>query len=166
MIKYKLNAHNSQANNNVNNNPHSINTTLCNNPTHICSKRPKRQRNKERTIKDVLQSVRLWRKIHNNLDKDSVSRVSLQDAAKVVGISKKSLDDYFSQLRLAEEYGFDFQMNMDEKIGVMRSYVKKQRAKAKIKYKQERLPKRLKVLEDFMDGENDNGEEKLMIREM
>lgn len=69
--------------------------------------------------------MRLWRKIHNNLDKDSVSRVSLQDAAKVVGISKKSLDDYFSQLRLAEEYGFDFQMNMDEKIGVMRSYVKK-----------------------------------------
>lgn len=69
--------------------------------------------------------MRLWRKIHNNLDKDSVSRVSLQDAAKVVGISKKSLDDYFSQLRLAEEYGFDFQMNMDEKVGVMRSYVKK-----------------------------------------
>lgn len=31
----------------------------------------------------------------------------------MVGISKKSLDDYFCQLRLAEEHNFDFSSNMD-----------------------------------------------------
>jgi len=30
----------------------------------------------------------------------------LQDAAKLTGIPKKSLDDYYCQLRLAEQYGF------------------------------------------------------------
>jgi hypothetical protein len=47
----------------------------------------------------------------------------------MVGISKKSLDDYFCQLRLAEEYGFDFESNFDEKIGVLRAFVKKFRPK-------------------------------------
>lgn len=47
----------------------------------------------------------------------------------MVGIAKKSLDDYFCQLRLAEGHGFDFDRNMNEKIGVLRSYVRKHRPK-------------------------------------
>ena len=51
--------------------------------------------------------MKQWREIHNTIDRHK-NKVSLQEAAKIVGISKKSLDDYFCQLRLAEEYGFDF----------------------------------------------------------
>jgi len=41
-------------------------------------------------------------------DKTLNRRLSLQEAAKMVGISKKSLDDYYCQLRLGEFYDFDF----------------------------------------------------------
>lgn len=51
-------------------------------------------------------------------------RLNLQDAAKLVGISKKSLDDYYCQLRLGEFYEFDFAGNLHEKIGVLRNFVK------------------------------------------
>lgn len=51
-------------------------------------------------------------------------KVNLQEAAKIVGISKKSLDDYFFQLRMGEKYGFDFAKYMDAKVGILRSFVK------------------------------------------
>jgi len=34
--------------------------------------------------------------------------MNLQDAAREIGISKKSLDDYYCQLRLAELHSFNF----------------------------------------------------------
>jgi hypothetical protein len=42
----------------------------------------------------------------------------------MIGISKKSLDDYYYQLRLGEKYGFDFKQHMDDKIGVLRMFIK------------------------------------------
>lgn len=54
-------------------------------------------------------------------------KVSLVDAANSVGISKKSLDDYFCQLRLGQKYGFDFKANLDNKIGELRAFVKARR---------------------------------------
>lgn len=105
----------------------------------------------------MLQYVKQWREIHGKGDPGN-GKVSLQDAAKIVGISKKSLDDYFCQLRLAEEYGFDFGGNMEERIGVMRAFVKKFRGKGvegeESKAKHERLPKKLRVLEDLQGEGN------------
>lgn len=60
--------------------------------------------------------------MHNS--NPETKRLNLQEAAKVVGISKKSLDDYFFQLRMGEKYGFDFNKYMDAKVGVLRSFVK------------------------------------------
>lgn len=54
----------------------------------------------------------------------SNKRMNLQEAARVVGISKKSLDDYYCQLRLAELHNFNFSQNMNQKMGVLRSFVK------------------------------------------
>lgn len=59
----------------------------------------RKERNKERTIREIIESVKRWRDIHNAFENDK-NKVSLQDAAKMIGISKKSLDDYFYQLRL------------------------------------------------------------------
>lgn len=53
-----------------------------------------------------------------------VIRYSLEEAANLVGVSKKSLDDYLSQLRKGRKYGFDFNKNKDEKVGTLRMFVK------------------------------------------
>lgn len=111
----------------------------------------KKERNKERSIKEVVECVKRWREIHNTFDKYK-NKVNLYDAAKAVGIAKKSLDDYFCQLRLAEEYGFDFERNLNEKIGVLRSFVRKNRPKGEVNNKHERLPKKLRIIEDYSPG--------------
>jgi len=40
-------------------------------------------------------------------------------------MSKKSLDDYLLQLRFGKKYGFNFNKHKDDKIGVLRQFVKK-----------------------------------------
>jgi hypothetical protein len=49
---------------------------------------------------------------------------TLETAANKVGLAKKTLDDYYYQLRQAEYYGFDFQTHKEDKIGVLRRFVK------------------------------------------
>lgn len=41
-----------------------------------------------------------------------------------VGLAKKTLDDYYYQLRMAQTYGFDFERHKNDKIGVLRRFVK------------------------------------------
>lgn len=48
-----------------------------------------------------------------------------------MGVSKKSLDDYLLQLRFGKKYNFDFQKHKDDKVGVLRSFVKKEKGKGK-----------------------------------
>ena len=57
-------------------------------------------RSKERTIAEVIEFVKKWRNLHLYGHKTLNRRLNLQDAARLVGISKKSLDDYYCQLRL------------------------------------------------------------------
>lgn len=52
-------------------------------------------------------------------------KLTLEDAARTVKISKKSLDDYLLQLRSGREFGFNFQEHKDDKVGILRAYVKK-----------------------------------------
>ena len=56
----------------------------------------KKQKEKERQIKNAIECVKVWRGIYEA----SNHKTSLMNAAKVLGISKKSLDDYFLQIRL------------------------------------------------------------------
>lgn len=53
--------------------------------------------------------------------------MSLEEAAQKVKISKKSLDDYLMQLRSAKKFGFDFEKHSGEKVGVIRSFVRKKK---------------------------------------
>jgi len=53
-----------------------------------------------------------------------VKRMSLEDAAARVGISKKSLDDYLLQLRFGRKFGFNFNIHKEDKVGVLRGYIK------------------------------------------
>jgi hypothetical protein len=56
------------------------------------------QRNKERSIGFIIEKVTQWRKLYNGYydEKHELKRMSLEDAANKVGVSKKSLDDYLS----------------------------------------------------------------------
>ena len=73
------------------------------------------QRNKERSIGFIIEKVTQWRKLYNGYydEKQELKRMSLEDAANKVGVSKKSLDDYLSQIRLGRYNGFDFNKNKD-----------------------------------------------------
>lgn len=44
--------------------------------------------------------MKRWREMHTAKGREK-NKINLQDSAKVLGISKKSLDDYYCQLRLA-----------------------------------------------------------------
>ena len=65
-------------------------------------------RRKERTVGEALEIVKRWRDLHIYGDNTTKKRLNLQDAAKVIGVPKKSLDDYYYYLRLGELYHFDF----------------------------------------------------------
>ena len=50
--------------------------------------------------------------------------MNLQEAARIIGVSKKSLDDYYYQLRVGEKHDFDFGSHLHDKIGVLRAFIK------------------------------------------
>ena len=93
-------------------------------------KNQKDKRTKERKIEFIVEKVNAWRRLYNGFynENGEYTRYSLDQAAKMVGISKKSLDDYLLQLRLGRKYGFNFNQNKTKKVGVLRAFVKKHRA--------------------------------------
>ena len=58
-------------------------------------------------------------------------KLTLQQAAEEVNLSKKSLDEYLNQLLLGKQYGFNFNAHKNDKVGILRGYVKKQQNKEK-----------------------------------
>jgi hypothetical protein len=61
----------------------------------------KSKRSKERKINFIIEKVLLWRKLYNGFEdeKGNTIKLTLEEAADKVGISKKSLDDYLIQIR-------------------------------------------------------------------
>lgn len=89
------------------------------------------KRTKERKIGQIINKVTLWRKLYNGYydEEKKFIKFSLEDAAKMLNISKKSLDDYLLQLRLGRKFGFDFNLHKNSRVGILRSFVKNQRSK-------------------------------------
>lgn len=50
-------------------------------------------------------------------------------ASKLMGLSKKTLDDYYSQVKMGEAYHFDFESHLNDGIGVLRKFVKEKKEK-------------------------------------
>mmetsp|Transcript_9288 Transcript_9288/g.13813 ORF Transcript_9288/g.13813 Transcript_9288/m.13813 type:complete len:291 (-) Transcript_9288:36-908(-) len=88
------------------------------------------RRTKERKIGYIIEKVSKWRKLYNGTPnaKGELVKLTLEEAANKVSISKKSLDDYLLQLRFGRKFGFNFQEHKDDKVGVLRAYVKKFKA--------------------------------------
>ena len=91
----------------------------------------KSKRAKERTIGEIIKKVFLWKKIYQGIieDKGNKKKITLQQAAEEVNLSKKSLDEYLNQILLGQKYGFNFNIHKNDKVGMLRGYVKKQQMK-------------------------------------
>lgn len=101
---------------------------------------------------EAIDLVGRWRALHLSHPKANNSRkkVNLQEAARMLGVSKKSLDDYYCQLRLAEQFGFDFQLNIHERMGVLRSFVKERKGEEeRQQHRPIKHPKNLKIIENM-----------------
>lgn len=87
----------------------------------------KSKRAKERKIGDIIEKVYMWRKLYSGYvnEKGKEIKLSLEEAADKIGISKKSLDDYLIQLRIGKMYGFNFNEHKNDKVGILRAFVKK-----------------------------------------
>ena len=59
------------------------------------------RRSKERKLGVIIEKVYIWRKLYCGYYDESKGfiKLTLEDAAEKVGISKKSLDDYLNQLK-------------------------------------------------------------------
>lgn len=86
------------------------------------------RRIKERMIEDAVYLVLRWRQLSEN---KSDKKVTLKEGADIIGVAKKSLDDYLLQLRLGRKYGFDFNKYGNSKIGILRTFNKKMKRKMK-----------------------------------
>jgi len=76
------------------------------------------KRTKERKIGFIIGKVKAWRQLYQD------KHLSLDESAEKVGISKKSLDDYLLQMRYGTYFGFNFQAHKEDKVGLLRAYVK------------------------------------------
>lgn len=96
-----------------------------NNPNNHINLNSKRA--KERKIGYIIQKVYMWRKLYNGITEEdgSITKLTLEEAAEKVDISKKSLDDYLIQLRIGKKFGFNFNEHRNDKVGILRAFVKK-----------------------------------------
>ena len=100
------------------------------------------RRTKERRIGYIIDKVVKWRQYYSGVKEDGVlKRYSLEEAANKVGISKKSLDDYLLQIRFGRKYGFNFNEHKNDKVGVLRDYVRKNKKIGKPEIKKKRKAK-------------------------
>ena len=83
------------------------------------------KRSKEKRIGYIVKKVFYWK----GLRKLTKCKMSLEDCAKSVHLSKKTLDEYFNQIKEGKKYGFDFNKCKKDKVNVLRGYVKKMKEK-------------------------------------
>eukprot|EP00825_Cyclidium_porcatum_P049060 TRINITY_DN839_c0_g1_i1.p1 TRINITY_DN839_c0_g1~~TRINITY_DN839_c0_g1_i1.p1 ORF type:complete len:401 (+),score=116.53 TRINITY_DN839_c0_g1_i1:35-1237(+) len=96
------------------------------------------RRTKERKIGFIIEKVAEWRQLYNGVQDQTgkPEKRSLEDAAQQVKISKKSLDDYLLQIKFGKKFGFNFNEHKNDKVGVLRAFVKKNKAGQQEKSKQ------------------------------
>ena len=79
------------------------------------------KRANEKRIGFVVKKVFQWKGFRKYTD----NKMSLIEAAKNVRLSKKTLDEYFNQIKEGKKYNFDFNKHKKDKVNIPRGYVKK-----------------------------------------
>ncbi|KRX08872.1 hypothetical protein PPERSA_08976 [Pseudocohnilembus persalinus] len=84
------------------------------------------RRDKERSIQFALEKVQQWKNIkefgYTNDNGELITGLTQEQAAKVIGMSKKTLEDYSLQIRKAQQRGFSIESHLDEKMGILRRF--------------------------------------------
>lgn len=108
------------------------------------AEKSKCRRTKERRIGHIIDKVIEWRKFYSGVinDRNQQVRYSLEDAAREVKISKKSLDDYLFQIRFGHRYGFNFNEHYNDKVGVLRDFVRQRKKSDKTDIKSRKQQQR------------------------
>ena len=75
------------------------------------------RRGKEKTIIDAVKFVGKWREM-----KHGEKRLSLEEVASKLDISKKTLDEYYRQIKRGIKEKFDFHYYRDHPIGMLRHF--------------------------------------------
>ena len=81
---------------------------------------------RKRKIGEIVKNVYAQRMLFNGFynDEGIKEKYDLQAASDKIGIPKKTLDDYLKQIRMAREFGFNFNKNKNEPISVLRKFNK------------------------------------------
>jgi len=75
-----------------------------------------------------LKTVLQWRRYAKGvMENGQLVKLNLDVAARKMGFSKKSLDDYLLQIRFGSRFGFDFGKHAMSKVGVLRRFVANQK---------------------------------------
>jgi len=85
----------------------------------------KTRRANERVIGDVINLLLQWKYLYTvgiETPQGEFIKHTKEDVARLLNIPRKSLEDYSVQIRLASDFGFDFQLNCREKFGVLRKF--------------------------------------------
>mmetsp|Transcript_18067 Transcript_18067/g.15790 ORF Transcript_18067/g.15790 Transcript_18067/m.15790 type:complete len:115 (-) Transcript_18067:255-599(-) len=89
--------------------------------------------------------MKKWRKLSKE------RKMSLQNTAKYINVSKKTLESYLKDLKQGLQISFKFEDHLDEKIGYLRSIIKNtigsKMKKRTLRYKKEETFKLEKFLE-------------------
>ena len=109
-----------------------------------------------RKIGEVVRIVYSQRKYFNGYYNDEGENVkyNLEEASKMVGVKRKTLDDYLKQLRKARENGFDFNKYKNESIAYLRSFNEKNEEKNKTK--EFNFEKNIKDINNYNNNDIDN----------
>ena len=96
---------------------------------------------KERELAVIIRKVKKWRDLYRGYQGKEGRRInySLEDAARMVNLPKKTLDDYLQQLKLGKKYGFDFHANQHKRVGVLRDLIKEKHKQYKDSGKDESM---------------------------
>ena len=88
----------------------------------IIENKPKKV--KERTISEAILAVKQWRMLYDSADEYGKRLYTLEEAARKVGMAKKTLDDYHVHLRIAYQFNFNIDRYQNQKVGILRKFVK------------------------------------------
>ncbi|CAD8141556.1 unnamed protein product [Paramecium pentaurelia] len=110
--------------------------------TSITNKHQSFKRVKERLVCEAIEKVERWRLMFTEglqTNNGEIIKVTLNQAAEIVGIPKKTLEDYTQLFKKVKLLTADIKQFSNEKMGFLRSYLRKNQNKLKKKLKEMRL---------------------------
>ncbi|CAD8137121.1 unnamed protein product [Paramecium octaurelia] len=132
--------------------------------TSITNKHQSFKRVKERLVCEAIEKVERWRLMFTEglqTNNGEIIKVTLNQAAEIVGIPKKTLEDYTQLFKKVKLLTADIKQFSNEKMGFLRSYLRKNQNKLKKKLKDLRI----KELEEQRKTQEIIQEQNLLLKQ-